>query len=221
MGKIPQIVLLLLIVTLATHEIEAKRSRYRCAKCKPKGLYREVFAYITHRGKNPDRIKLNLRFFQQSKCEEEGNYPHPLGNCRKYLRCHKHGARPKLLECRPGKTFDPFSRECLDELEARDCKACNKPIGYKIPHERGGRKFYMCQDGVAYEFECIGDRKFNRHTRSCGNAKPAVDPQDVDETYVPGSVYIHNKHGKKRRLFTGMQFNHRPDSEEKKTYREA
>ncbi|CAG7726545.1 unnamed protein product [Allacma fusca] len=164
MGKILP---LILILTLAVLLKKAEgRAKYRCAHCKPRGLYNEVFAYITREGTKPDKVKLNLRFFQQSR-------------------------------------------------------SCNKPIGYKIPHEKRGRKFYMCQDGVAYEFECTGDRKFNRQTRACGNARPAVDPQDVDETYVPGSVFVYNRHGKKRRLFTGIIFNHKPDSEKKKKYRET
>ncbi|CAG7733911.1 unnamed protein product [Allacma fusca] len=186
------------------------RPKYRCVNCHSKKLFRRPFATITrgHRG-SKDKVKLNLRFFDQAKCEEEGNYAHPLGDCHKYLRCHRQHNRPKMLECRPGRTFDPFTRSCEDELDARDCKACNKPQGYKIPHEKGGAKFYMCQDGAAYEFACNNDVIFNKHTRACGNSESHVDPRDVDDRYVPGSVSIHIGRNGKRRKATGIKFNKR------------
>jgi hypothetical protein len=194
-------------------------AKYRCNHCKSKKLFRKHFAIIakgTH-GK-PDKIKLNLRFFDQSRCEEEGNFAHPLGDCHKYLRCHRENQRPKMLECRPGRTFDPFTRSCEDELDARDCKACNKPHGYKIAHEKGGAKFYMCQDGAAYEFACNHDVEFNRHTRACGNSEANIDPRDVDDKYVPGSVAVHRGRTGKRRLATGIKFNKRTYKATKKDY---
>ena len=97
--------------------------------------------------------------------------------------------------------------------------ACNKPLGYKIPHEKGKKYFYMCQDGAAYEFECTDGNEFNRHTRSCGNAQPVVKPVDLDETYVPGSVSVHSRHGKTHRISTGLIYERRPDSEERRNYR--
>ncbi|CAG7720086.1 unnamed protein product [Allacma fusca] len=189
MGKNLQLILIFTLVVLSNKA--DGRSKFRCARCKPKGLYKEAFAYVTRMGRGPDKIRLNQVWFQRSKCEEEG------------------------------RTFDPFSRECLNHLEARDCKACNKPVGFKIPHERAGRNFYMCQDGVAYEFECLGNMRFNRYSGTCGNAVPTIDPEDVDDSYTPGSVYIVNEHGSKMRLFTGMQFNHKPDIEKKKTYSQS
>ena len=86
-------------------------------------MYRIPFAYVTKRtGDKSDRIRLNVHYFDHAVCEEEGNFAHPLGDCHRYLRCHKERARPKVVECRPGRTFDPFSRTCEDELDARDCK---------------------------------------------------------------------------------------------------
>ncbi|CAG7727673.1 unnamed protein product [Allacma fusca] len=171
--------------------VEAERpAKYRCFRCRSKKLYRKAFATITKgKNKDDDKVKLNLRYFDQARCQEEGNFAHPLGDCHKYLRCHRSHQRPKMVECRPGRTFDPFTRSCEDELDARDCKACNKPQGYKIPHEKGGAKFYMCQDGAAYEFACNNDVEFNKHTRACGNSEANVDPRDVDDIIQGSSVY--------------------------------
>jgi hypothetical protein len=214
------ILLCIALVFILSGQVEAfHKAKYRCAKCHSKKFFRKPFATIAkgiRRG--ADKVKLNLRFFDQSRCEEEGNFAHPLGDCHKYLRCHREGKRPKMLECRPGRTFDPFTRSCEDELDARDCKACNKPQGYKIAHEKGGAKFYMCQDGAAYEFACNNDVVFNKHTRACGNSEANVDPRDVDDHYVPGSVQIHRGRSGKRRFATGFKFNKKLRKSTRKDY---
>lgn len=85
----------------------------------------------------------------------------------------------------------------------------------------------MCQDGAAYEFECLGAIKFNPHTRTCGNTKPIAKVEEIDGSYVPGSVKIRRHRHKRLRLATGLMYDVKPrkgsSSEEKRNknqYRE-
>ena len=85
----------------------------------------------------------------------------------------------------------------------------------------------MCQDGAAYEFECLGVIKFNPNTRTCGNTKPVAKVEEIEGSYVPGSVKIRRAKHKKLRFATGLMYDvkvkKKSSSEEKRSknqYRE-
>ncbi|CAG7831176.1 unnamed protein product, partial [Allacma fusca] len=73
MGKFLQLIVVIFTLSVLSIEVEGKRSKYRCAHCKPKGLYKEVFAYITHRGKSPDK-EIVGNIFDVINTEQDLNY---------------------------------------------------------------------------------------------------------------------------------------------------
>ena len=56
------------------------------------------------------------------KCVREGRFPHPSGDCKKYIKCKASGSKPILEYCSDQTRYDPFSRQCAEKTEARSCK---------------------------------------------------------------------------------------------------